>query len=180
MNQLLDECSRFRDEMGEVSDYITLGTALETIWSGIAGQHVAAACLMQQQRSWHLTCSPHSSQVVSVPRFRQPLFSGQALGSFRLLQAVCWKWQRHQAAGCATWWSSMEQLPVLQLCKPLTVSSNAARAVRVTCRLSPESDAGLAIHDLSPAHVLQALRLPSACPEKASVPAAQTQSSLSR
>ena len=47
MNQLLDECSRFRDEMGEVSDYITLGTALETIWSGIAGQHVTTACLTQ-------------------------------------------------------------------------------------------------------------------------------------
>ena len=67
MNQLLDECSRFRDEMGEVSDYITLGTALETIWSGIAGQRVANACLMQKQRNWCLACSLHSGQVVSVP-----------------------------------------------------------------------------------------------------------------
>ena len=60
MNQLLDECSRFRDEMGEVSDYITLGTALETIWSGMAGQH-------------SVIFLPHTraKQLVTCPLFKQ-------------------------------------------------------------------------------------------------------------
>ena len=31
-NDLLDECSKYRDAMGEVADNISLGTALETLW----------------------------------------------------------------------------------------------------------------------------------------------------
>ena len=34
-NDLLDECSKYRDAMGEVADNISLGTALETLWSTI-------------------------------------------------------------------------------------------------------------------------------------------------
>ena len=32
-NDLLDECSKYRDAMGEVADNISLGTALETLWA---------------------------------------------------------------------------------------------------------------------------------------------------
>ena len=32
-NKLLDSCSKHRDEMGEITDQISLGTALETLWS---------------------------------------------------------------------------------------------------------------------------------------------------
>lgn len=31
-NVLLDECDRFREDMGEITDNISLATALETIW----------------------------------------------------------------------------------------------------------------------------------------------------
>ena len=31
-NHLLDTCSKQRDNMGEVTDQISLGTALETLW----------------------------------------------------------------------------------------------------------------------------------------------------
>ena len=36
-NDLLDECSKYRDAMGEVADNVSLGTALETLWSTMEG-----------------------------------------------------------------------------------------------------------------------------------------------
>lgn len=36
-NDLLDECSKYRDAMGEVADNISLGTALETLWTTMEG-----------------------------------------------------------------------------------------------------------------------------------------------
>lgn len=36
-NDLLDECSKYRDAMGEVADNISLGTALETLWATMEG-----------------------------------------------------------------------------------------------------------------------------------------------
>jgi hypothetical protein len=35
-NKLLDESSRYREDMGEISDNISLGTALETLWEPLA------------------------------------------------------------------------------------------------------------------------------------------------
>ena len=158
MNQLLDECSRFRDEMGEVSDYITLGTALETIWSGIAGQRMATACLMQKQRSWCLTCPPHSSQVASVLRCRQQLFlrsstrrqspaAGSVLnlaasqGCCRLYNTV----ELRRAAVCAAalqtfdghlqcgeGWPGDQQAEPRVRCRPCQLPSSA---LRLPCRL---------------------------------------------
>ena len=42
-NDLLDECSKYRDAMGEVADNISLGTALETLWSTMEGAGQPAA-----------------------------------------------------------------------------------------------------------------------------------------
>ncbi|KAL0056420.1 hypothetical protein WJX82_011141 [Trebouxia sp. C0006] len=41
-NDLLDECSQYRDAMGEVADNISLGTALETLWATMEEEVVAA------------------------------------------------------------------------------------------------------------------------------------------
>lgn len=72
-------------------------------------------------------------------------------------------------------------LPVLQPCKSLTGTCNAVRAGLVTSRLRSQGQMqALPSPQLRPAPALQALRLPSGCPAKAGVPAAQTQSSLSR
>ena len=32
-NQLLDSCDQFRESMGEITDSVSLATALETLWS---------------------------------------------------------------------------------------------------------------------------------------------------
>lgn len=32
-NALLDACERFREDMGEVTDNVSLATALETLWA---------------------------------------------------------------------------------------------------------------------------------------------------
>ena len=32
-NSLLDACERFREDMGEVADNVSLATALETLWA---------------------------------------------------------------------------------------------------------------------------------------------------
>lgn len=42
-NDLLDECSKYRDALGEVADNISLGTALETLWTTMEGAGPPAA-----------------------------------------------------------------------------------------------------------------------------------------
>lgn len=42
-NDVLDECSKYRDAMGEVADNISLGTALETLWETLETSVPAAA-----------------------------------------------------------------------------------------------------------------------------------------
>ena len=42
-NDVLDECSKYRDAMGEVADNISLGTALETLWDTLETSVPAAA-----------------------------------------------------------------------------------------------------------------------------------------
>ena len=42
-NDVLDECSKYRDAMGEVADNISLGTALETLWATLEASAPALA-----------------------------------------------------------------------------------------------------------------------------------------
>ena len=49
-NDLLDECSKYRDAMGEVADNISLGTALETLWSTMETNALPAPTKMRGRK----------------------------------------------------------------------------------------------------------------------------------
>ena len=44
-NTLLDECDKFREDMGEITDNISLETALETIRASRRDEAVSGTCL---------------------------------------------------------------------------------------------------------------------------------------
>ena len=43
-NKLLDESDRFRDDMGEITDNVSLATALETAWDELPGKTGGSPC----------------------------------------------------------------------------------------------------------------------------------------
>ena len=43
-NHLLDEADRFRGDMGDVSEYVSLGTALMTAWDELPSKTGAFLC----------------------------------------------------------------------------------------------------------------------------------------
>ena len=79
-NDLLDECSKYRDAMGEVADNISLGTALETLWSTMEGAGPPAAPKKRGRKKKLGIETAASDATDSKPAVSQ-LVTDQQLGS---------------------------------------------------------------------------------------------------
>ena len=79
-NDLLDECSKYRDAMGEVADNISLGTALETLWSTLEGAGPPAAP-KKRGRKKKLGLETAASDATDSKPADSQLATAQQLGS---------------------------------------------------------------------------------------------------
>ena len=79
-NDLLDECSKYRDAMGEVADNISLGTALETLWSTMEGAGPPAAP-KKRGRKKKLALETAASDATDSKPADSQLVMDQQLGS---------------------------------------------------------------------------------------------------
>lgn len=81
-NDLLDECSKYRDAMGEVADNISLGTALETLWSTIEEAGPPAAPKKKGGRKKKLGLETAASDATDAkPANDNQLVSNHQLGT---------------------------------------------------------------------------------------------------
>eukprot|EP00798_Chlamydomonas_sp_ICE-L_P008635 gene8635-34083_t len=54
-NEILSRCDKYRDDMGDVADYISLGTALDTLWADVPKIEGGMQAELQQQLfHWHM------------------------------------------------------------------------------------------------------------------------------
>ena len=66
-NALLDACERFREDMGEVADNVSLAAALETLWAErVQGAAASGAVLGNFCSS---TCAPVKSGMTLSPQW---------------------------------------------------------------------------------------------------------------
>lgn len=53
-NALLDKCDRYREDLGEVADQLSVGTALATLWADAPRvKEEAALALQERLMHWH-------------------------------------------------------------------------------------------------------------------------------
>lgn len=99
-NRLLDESDRFRDEMGDITDNVSLATALETAWEelpGKAGEPLLDGAAAAPQASYQSMTKPSGN--VGCARWmcaERPCETSTAVSTCRRSNS-CW------TGTCPTW-----------------------------------------------------------------------------